>query len=421
MSNHDRMQAYHILNACLSKKIPLSTVMREKEPVAPYAKVLCFGVCRHYFRLYEIIKKLTTKLPKDEVLVALLMGLYEIQYLEKPEYVAVKEAVNILHVAKKLWAKGFVNAVLREFCREKVTVLASLADNPGFKYGQAAWLITKVKLDWPNDWVGILQALDNHPPLTLRVNQQRLSQAAYLEKLKSEASATALSPVGVILTKECSAHEIPGFSEGEVSIQDESAQLATVLLDVKPHEKVLDACAAPGGKTCHLLEVEPTLDVLALDISDSRLKRIQSNLDRLHLKAVLKTGDASVPDTWWDGQLFDKILLDAPCSATGVMRRQPDIRLQRTDDSITEIKLLQASILRSLWPLLKSGGLLVYATCSIFKDENEHQIRAFLKANADASVQPIPPSYGHITDVGCQVFPGDNNRDGFFYSVLLKR
>ena len=426
MKKNERLQALRILNAVLQDKTPLSHLMSRAADLSPLSKEICFGVCRHYFRLAAIADQLLKKRPKEvEVWTSLLIGLYQLHYLRIPDYAVVKETVALLEQVKKTWAKGLVNAVLRTFCREQETLLAGLQNNTAFRYGHPEWLVKRIQIAWPDNWQTILEANDTHPPMSLRVNTKHTSVKAYLQSLQKagiDAHPLAYSMQGIKLNTPGDVRALPGFAAGDISVQDEAAQLAVSLLDLKPGLRLLDACAAPGGKTCHILEMEPSLSAcVALDIDSERLIRVQENLDRLNLKATLLKGDAAQPKTWWDGVLFDRILLDAPCSALGVIRRHPDIKLLRTETDISSVAQVQYALLRSLWPLLAPGGIMLYATCSIMPEENEQQIKNFLTHQSDCQVLAEKKSWGHATQHGWQILPGDNNMDGFFYSVLTKR
>jgi 16S rRNA (cytosine967-C5)-methyltransferase len=426
MSSNDRLQALRILNKVVNDKQSLTQAFQITTEVSPLTKAICFGVCRHYVRLQALADHLIEKRPTaSDVWLALLIGLYQLQFLDKPEYATVKETVDVLTKLKKPWAKGLVNAVLRRFCRERPLILEHLQGQPGFDLGHPEWFIERLKRDWPQHWLTILRGNDAHPPMSLRVNTRHIQRDDYLKRLHLagiEAIAHRYSSAGICLQQPCDVNDLPGFAEGDISVQDEAAQLAVSLLALKPGLRVLDACAAPGGKTCHILETEPALaECVALDVDSARLLRVKDNLARLHLKAIVKQGDALDPSPWWDGELFDRILLDAPCSATGVIRRHPDIKLLRTEDDIQTIVILQAKMLRSIWPLLRPGGLLVYSTCSIMKQENEQQIAHFIEQQADCQFIADAPSWGHATGFGWQLFPGEDNCDGFFYSVLSKK
>ena len=425
MIQNDRLHALRILLKVLETKTQLTHLLQADKDTSSLTKAICYGVCRHYFRLQVLADNLVDKRPKElEVWLVMLIGLYQLQFLEKPEYATVKETVGLLDKLKKTWAKGLVNAILRRFCRERVAILARIETSPDYMLGHPDWFISRMQKDWPDCWQMILSGNDAHPPMSLRVNQQHVLRDEYLKRLADagiSASAQRFSSVGIVLDSACDVSELPGFADGDVSVQDEAAQLAVTLLALEPGLRVLDACAAPGGKTCHILEAEPGLATcVALDIDDRRLKRVQDNLDRLHLQATVCQGDALRPSSWWDGQLFDRILLDAPCSATGVIRRHPDIKLLRTESDIQAITALQAKILRSMWPLLRPGGLLVYATCSVLSQENEGQIADFINKNSDCQFIAGDKAWGHHTGHGWQLIPGENNCDGFFYSVLRK-
>lgn len=425
MKKNERLLALHILTQLLQEQIPLSYLLQTTVNVTPLTQEICFGVCRQYFRLELIADSLLTKRPKSlEVWLILLIGLYQLYYLRIPDYAVVQETVALLVKINKTWAKGLVNAVLRTFCREQATRLASLQNNDAFIANHPSWLIKRLRHDYPDEWQTIMQANDQHPPMSLRVNNQQTSAVAYLAQLAEEdilGFTHPFAPQGITLNTACDVHNLPGFAVGHVSVQDIAAQLAVSLLDLKPGLRLLDACCAPGGKTCHILESQPALSAcVALDIEQKRLERVQENLNRLHLDATLIKGDALYPATWWDGIPFDRILLDAPCSATGVIRRHPDIKLLRTAAEITAIAKVQRALLHALWPLLLPGGILVYATCSILQEENEQQIADFVANQANCQVLSEEKLWGHATGHGWQILPGENTMDGFFYSVLKK-
>ncbi|OCH97859.1 16S rRNA (cytosine(967)-C(5))-methyltransferase [Legionella jamestowniensis] len=425
MKKNERLQALHILTKVMQEKKPLTRYLQTTEDISPFTKELCFGVCRQYFRLEAMAGKLLDKQPKAiDVWLVLLMGLYQLQFMQKPDYAVVKETVNLLAQLKKNWAKGLVNAVLRRFCREQQHLLVLLQNDDGFMYGHPGWFLQRLQKDWPQKWQEILLANDIHPPMSLRVNTRHTIRERYLQRLQQagiEAYPHHYSVDGIRLETPCDVYTLPGFMEGDVSIQDESAQLAASLLSLKPGLRVLDACCAPGGKTCHILEIEPHLDAcVALDVDEKRLQRVKENLTRLQLQATLIQADALKPSSWWDGKPFDRILLDAPCSATGVIRRHPDIKLLRTEEEIATVVQLQLNLLKHLWPLLSPGGLLVYATCSIIKEENEQQIAKFLADQTDCTVMTESKPWGYNTGFGWQIFPKENGGDGFFYSVLRK-
>ena len=426
MNKNERLHALKILTGLLTQKGSLSQLMPAHEDVSAMTKEICFGVCRHYFRLEAMAEHLVNKKPKEkEVWLALLMGLYQLHWMNQPDYAVVKETVALLDKIKKTWAKGLINAVLRNFCREKERILQQLSENPLFVYGHPLWLLKRLQTDWPHQWQSIAKANHEHPPMTLRVNTQRHSRENYLQRLKDaglEAHAHPIAKDGLVLTKACSVNDLPGFQDGEVSVQDAAAQLAADLLDLQPHLRVLDACCAPGGKACHLLERQPQLKAcVALDVDERRLERVQENLTRLHLQATLLQGDAATPQHWWDGKLFDRILLDAPCSALGVIRRHADIQLLRQESEIKTIAKVQEELLNALWPLLAPGGRLVYATCSIVPEENAQQIAQFLETQKNCALLQDQYPWGQPTGYGQQIFPGEQQMDGFFYAVLIKK
>lgn len=425
MNKNERLHALKILTVLLTEKSSLSQLMPAASSISPMTKEICFGFCRHYFRLQAIANRLLNKKPKEiEIWIAVLMGLYQLHYMQLPDYAVVKETVALLEKIKKNWAKALVNAVLRTFCREQNKILAQISNDPLFLYGQPQWLLELLQANWPEDWQAIAQANDVHPPMTLRVNARKNSVAEYIQSLNQAdipATAHPIATQGVTLSTPCDVHKLPGFAEGRVSVQDAAAQLAVSLLSLSAGLRLLDACCAPGGKTCHILETEPNLAAcIALDVDRQRLKRVEENLKRLNLQATLVQGDALTPTTWWDGKLFDRILLDAPCSATGVIRRHSDIKLLRNAEEIKTVTQIQHKMLQSLWPLLAKGGLLVYATCSIVPAENEQQIAHFVASHPDCQIIKHHRSWGRATEHGQQILPGEYGMDGFFYAVLSK-
>jgi 16S rRNA (cytosine967-C5)-methyltransferase len=284
-------------------------------------------------------------------------------------------------------------------------------------------MISKLQHNWPDHWPQILLANDQPAPMTLRLNTHQSSRMAYLDQLHIagiDAVPGAFADTAIYLTQACDVTELPGFADGLVSVQDEAAQLAAQLLDLKPGQRVLDACAAPGGKLCQILEQEPGLAAVeAVELDQRRIERIQQNLLRLKLECKVTKGDAAASD-WWDGQRYDRILLDAPCSATGVIRRHPDIKYLRRNEDLKRMAELQLSILQNCWQMLSPGGKLVYATCSIFPQENERVLERFMKAELAAVHRPISANWGHARPLGRQLFPQQDGHDGFYYAVLEK-
>lgn len=422
MSRNERVHAVHILTEVIERR---SSLAQGLSNASPMTKELCFGVCRHYIRLSLVVDLLLDKRPKaTEVWVALLLGVYQLQYMQLPEYAVVKETVAIVEKIKKNWAKALVNAVLRTFCRRQHELVASLAENPHYIYGHPTHLVQHLQKAWPQDWQHIMLANDAHPPMTLRVNVAQCSVEDYLTALQDNGIAAQVHPIvpsAITLQTPCDVRSLPGFTQGWVSVQDAAAQLAASLLSLKPGLRVLDVCCAPGGKTCHILETETQLnECIAVDVDERRLKRVEENLKRQQVQAKVVQGDALQPTQWWDKQVFDRILLDAPCSATGVIRRHADIKLLRTDDEIAAIAQIQHKMLRAMWPLLARQGILVYATCSVLPVENEQQIALFVAEHPDCRVLPMTHEWGRNTGHGRQILPGEQGMDGFFYSVLLK-
>jgi len=389
---------------------------------------LCFGVCRWYQRLNAQIDMLLDKplRTKDtDVKILLLLGLYQLEFTRIPSHAAISETVQACKQLKKASASGLINAILRRSQREKETMLASLSKKTDYNQSHPYWLVKRLKHAWPERWQNICAANNERAPMTLRVNKNRTSRVNYLEALKTaniSAAACLFSTSGISLEKPAPVDNLPGFNDGQSSVQDEAAQLAAKLLQLAPGQHVLDACAAPGGKTCHLLESEPDLASLtALELDSERAKKIHQNLERLKLSAKVIVGDASQPQEWWDQQSYDRILLDAPCSATGVIRRHPDIKLLRRDEDIATLATLQLEILTALWPLLKPRGILVYATCSVLPDENTQLIARFMAQQADAEILGIEANWGIEQPFGRQLFPQPQGHDGFYYARLQKR
>lgn len=389
-----------------------------------FIQAICYGTLRYYHYLNFILSQLLHKPLKDEeVKVLALIGLYQLKFMRVKAHAAVSETVAAAN--KKPWAKGLLNAVLRNYQREQQS-LEDLADNDKVAIcSHPEWMIDLLADDWPQSVDKILEENNQQPPMILRVNQGFCSRETYVRRLHEAGISAANSNVcssAIILQSPISVEQLPDFMAGSVSVQDTAAQLAASLLDTKPGHRVLDVCAAPGGKTTHILELQPELKkLIAIDVDATRLLRVTENLQRLKLKADCISGDATQPSGWWDGEQFDRILLDAPCSALGVIRRHPDIKVLRREDDTVELLHLQKSILDAIWPLLKPGGMLLYATCSILKQENEHQISAFLSRTSDASESPINSTWGIQQQYGRQILTGENGMDGFYYACLKKK
>jgi len=388
---------------------------------------LTYGTLRWFYRLDALLQQLMKKpLKKRDVDVRclLLIGLYQLTHLAMPQRVAVNETVQATEALNKAWARGLVNAVLRNYQRRAESLEVTLDSEVAVKFAHPPWLVEWLQADWPHDWEAILVANNARPPFSLRVNQHRITRDEYLDELAARSIEALPLPqvaTGLMLKKPVAVEKLPGFSAGVVSVQDGAAQLAAGLLSLAPGQRVLDACAAPGGKTAHILEVEPEIDRLtAIDIDGRRLRRIEENLSRLSLHAELQQGDAAEPSAWWDGRPYDRILLDVPCSATGVIRRHPDIKLLRKPGDVATLVSGQARLLQALWPLLVPGGMLLYSTCSVLKDENSNQVARFLEQHADAVEAPINTAWGRRCVHGRQILPGDDEMDGFYFACLQK-
>lgn len=389
-----------------------------------FIQALCYGTIRQYYRLEFILNQLVNKPIKDkdvQIKALALLGLYQLKYMRVKDHAAVSETVAVMK--NKQWAKSLLNAVLRRYLREQEQ-LEALADKH-VAYAHPDWMIEAIKNDWGREGKQILLENNQTPPMSLRVNKRFCQRENYLQILAEQgvaASALTYSVQGIILAEPMVVDKLPGFADGWVSVQDAAAQLAAELLNVQVGDRVLDVCAAPGGKTAHILELQPDLkSMLAIDIDAQRLIRVQENLTRLHLDADLLVADATRPNEWWDGFLFDRILLDAPCSALGVVRRHPDIKLLRRAEDIEQLQALQQEILQSTWGLLAPGGVLLYATCSILKQENELQLERFMLQNKNAQELPIDADWGIKRGVGRQVLTGNRSMDGFYYARLQKK
>ncbi len=392
-----------------------------------FLQAICYGVCRWYFRLDAIARLLLDKplKAKDQDIYSLiLVGLYQLIEMRVPAHASVAETVGATKEFKKIWAKGLVNAVLRNYQRRAEEINQKIQQNNSAAYSHPDWIIAMASHDWPDDWKNILVANNQHPPFALRVNAKQHDREEYREMLtKKELESFAIPETrsGIVLEEPLDVQQLPGFSAGYVSVQDGAAQLAAELLQVNSQHRVLDACAAPGGKTMHILEQTPDLDeLIALDNDEIRIQAIHENLQRLKLSAQVVCADAGQVDQWWDGKLFDRILLDAPCSASGVIRRHPDIKLLRKADDIPKLAKEQLRLLTALWPLLKPGGLLVYATCSVFSLENTRVLESFIAATPDVKEEKIKADWGKECAIGRQILPGMQGMDGFYFACLRK-
>lgn len=434
-SGNVRLEAARLLTAVLpadgqggrslSELLPPA---RAKSCDAPLLQELVYGVCRYHNTLSWLANRRLQKPvgAKDrDVELLLLLGIFQLLHTRIPDHAAIAETVAAARMLGKDWATGFINAILRRVQRERdgiVTEIAGASDAVRTSHPQ--WLVEMIDADWPAQREAILAANNARPPFCLRVNTQQISRDDYLVRLRAAefvAEPTPLSPDGIRLAQACDVYLLPGFAAGLVSVQDEAAQLCAHLFPALPAgARILDACAAPGGKTAHLAERFPDVRILALDIDERRTRRIHDNLERLALTAEVRVADAATDD-WWDGESFAAILLDAPCSATGVVRRHPDSKWLRKKGDIAKLARQQRSLLDALWPKLQPGGTLVYATCSLLRDENERVVAGFMQSHPDAAVEAVPDDWGIACGGGRQLLPSDNGPDGFFLCRLRRQ
>ena len=425
-----------------------TALARTPEAARPGTQALAFHALRWLGGALAVRARLAPKAPPAGVDALLLTAIALLWPDSRPpyaEHTLVNEAVAAARQRAPA-SSGFVNAVLRRFLREREALVAATASDPVATYQHPAWWIDRLRADWPAHWASILRAANEHPPMSLRVNARRSTAAGYVERLAGLGiGARAAGGQAVLLERARPVRQLPGFAEGEVSVQDAAAQLAAPLLLgrredgaapwLAPGARVLDACAAPGGKAAHLLELAD-IELLALDADPQRLARVHDTLRRLGLAARLQAGDAGAPAAWWDGRAFEAILLDAPCSASGIVRRHPDVRWLRRPGDIAALARSQARLLDALWPLLAPGGRLLYCTCSVFKAEGQEQIDAFLQRRPDALHVADPAAPGHLlprpdnrphqgaTDAGDgagTALPERASMDGFFYALIEKR
>lgn len=417
------LQHGHSLNTALPNQLPMLSDQGDKG----FTQELCYGVMRWMPRLQLMAEQLLKKPLKrkdSDIYALILCGLYQLLYMRVPEHAAVAETAAAARALKKNWATGVINGTLRNFLRNKDQILQQADENEASLYAYPASLLERIKSDWPNDWQNVLDAGNERPPMTLRVNLAKVERNSYIQLLQNEglnATCFDYSQAGIVLDKPVDVSRLPKFAEGWVSVQDGGAQVVPELLGLSSGLRVLDACAAPGGKTCHILEACPDLaELIALDKEEERLHRLHENLKRLHLHAKVIISDACDIEQWWDGEAFDRILLDAPCSASGVIRRHPDIKQLRTAEDFVQLARQQGDILNKLWQVLKPGGILLYATCSICHLENKDQILKFLENTHDAEEMKIKQEWGRAMEVGRQILPGEHGMDGFYYARLRK-
>lgn len=441
MTNHHpirpvRAQAALTLAAVLQQQASLASLMapaleRVADNEQALLQELCYGTCRWQPQLQSILNRLLEKPLKSkdsDVHALLLLGLYQLKHMRIPDHAALNNTVAASQALKKPWAEKLINGVLRRFQREQTELEGALHNSPAYTSSHPNWLRKSVEKFWPEQAADIFAANNAHPPFTLRLNLHRRRRDRYQQTLADQSissTASPFSPYGLTLDQACDVNQLPGFADGHLSVQDEAAQLAADLMQLQPGQRVLDACCAPGGKTGHLLELNaqlpsPLQEVVALDLEERRLVRVRENLQRLQLQATIICSDALAVNEWWDGVPFDRILLDAPCSATGVIRRHPDIKLLRNAEDIAKLAALQLQLLQTLWTTLKPGGRLVYATCSVLPTENTQVVEQFVARQADAQHDPITAAWGIAQPCGRQLLPQIQGHDGFYYACLSK-
>lgn len=392
--------------------------------VKPLIQELVYGTLRWYHQLAGVANVFVTRPFKSkdaDIHALLLVGLYQLRYMRVAAHAAVDTTVAAAEHLGKPWAKGVINACLRAYLRETPRIDELISASEELQYSHPPWLIDALRRDYPDAWIKIVTANNERPPLTLRVNTSRVSRSDYIVELDQHglsAKAHRSVETAVVVENPVPAEQLPGFREGRVSVQDAAAQLAAVHLDARPDHRVLDACAAPGGKAAHILERTPSLrELTALDADPKRLERVRENLQRLGLSARLRAADATERSAWSDDSTYDRILLDVPCTAIGVIRRHPDIKVRRQPQDLPKLLETQARIFASVWPSLARGGKLLYVTCSVLGDENERQVRNFIARQPGAIVEPLDPGKGRL---GYQILPGDDDMDGFYYARLRK-
>ena len=420
-----RVLAARVLDAVLHEGRSLKAELAQALPTIAdprdraLLEAMLFAAVRERARFDAALATWMAKPPgrRDAILRALLhVGLAQL-VLQLPAHAALAATVDATRALGRAHQAGLVNALLRRAQRDGVPDVAAEAAWP-------AWLRERIEADWPAKASAIFSESARPAPTWLRVNGRHGTRDAYAERLQAAgfvAGASPLLPEGMRLDGSVPVAQLPGFAEGAVSVQDGSAQLVADALAPAAGASVLDACAAPGGKAAHLLERDPSLRLLAVEVDAARLRRVGETLARLGLTATLRVADATMPDAWWDGAPFDAVLHDAPCSATGVVRRQPDVLLHRRAADVEALVALQARLLDALWPTIARGGALLYATCSVLRAENDAQVAAFLARTADATLAPLDAHFGQDTGHGRQRFPGEDGMDGFFYARIVKR
>ncbi|MFT4994492.1 MAG: 16S rRNA (cytosine967-C5)-methyltransferase [Paraglaciecola sp.] len=436
MSNHPSRKAHNLradAASVLHKILEQGQSARECLPAAQLAyseqdkawlQEMVYGVLRQLPILQLWLRLLLDKPLKNRFKVVehlIMLGFYQLAFSRVSTHAAVSETVSACQPLNTIAMKGLVNAVLRNFIRQEMD--KEMPGDPQISSGLPKWIYKQLESAYPEQVPALVAGMQTKAPIWLRVNQKQISRDLYVAELAAQNIEFTLGSeqdAGLILSKGQDITTLPGYHQGWFAVQDGAAQLAAPLLEAKAGERILDCCAAPGGKTCHILELQSKVDkLIALDIDQKRLVRVSENLQRLGHQADLLIGDASQPAQWWDGVLFDRILLDAPCSATGVIRRHPDIKWLRKASDIATLVSLQAVILDAIWPMLKPGGTMLYATCSVLPQENHQQIKAFLLRTGDAKLD-LSFENDAPERPGRQILPGEQQMDGFYYARLIK-
>lgn len=432
-SANSRLLAIKIINSLREQQGSLTSLLdnllRDQDSDnKALVQAICFGVCRQLFLLQHLVDHFLQKPLRNkdqDIYCLLLIGSYQLLFMRMPDYAVIHECVACCTKLRKEWAKKLVNAILRSVQRDGASLVEQTRNNPALYFSHPDWMLKLLQQDWPDYFLEILAANNQQAPMTLRINQSKTTPDACLATLKTqgiEAEPGKLSPNALILSRPLEVYALPGFQEGVISVQDEASQLVAPLLQVHNGETVLDACAAPGGKTCAILESSPEAILVAIDNEPQRLQKVADNLHRIGASAELICKDIREQARSWQSQqkCFDRILLDVPCTATGVIRRHPDIKLLRQAEDLEKLLSLQAEILREVWPLLKPGGYMLYSTCSLFRSENTIQVAAFLASHPDAREAPIKADWGLAETHGRQLLPQPHSHDGFYYALLQK-
>ena len=433
-----RALAVQAVVAVIEKDVSLDAALEQVLPKAAAearstVRSLSYGAIRGYFRYEALLSRLLSQ-PVASIggspRALLSVAMFELEDARTPEYAAVDAAVTTARALGLPKLTGLINAVLRRYLRERAKLDPELARNPVVRHGFPDWMAQRIRTDWPIRWTQMLAACDRQAPMWLRINRRRVTDEVYLAQLQAAGIGAELFagvPHAVVLDAPCDVESLPGFADGLISVQDLGAQCVAFPLALTPGLRVLDACAAPGGKTSLIAEQQPELRALvAIDADASRLERVTDNLLRTGGEARVQCADAGLPSAWWDGQPFDRILLDTPCSALGVIRRHPDIRVRRRPFDIEKFAKTQAALLRACWDMLVPGGRLVYASCTLTRRENHDVIAVFAAETAAADIVPPAewagwPGLGESDGFGVQIVPGEAAADGFYYAALSKK